>query len=464
MHGLEGYAITKQVEDDEGIHLTAKIPGKPADCDKCGGKWNSNGTRSVLIRDVNIGTKMVGVEVIRQRYICRVCRQCAIQTMPHIHEGHLMTTRLVDFIKSESTQYPFLVVANKIGMDEGTVSAIHQESVELRIAEMGISTPRYMGLDEIHLGDTDMAVITNLEASTVYDIRPGRTAEELGRFFKELPDREKVEAIVIDDWKAYRTLIRKWFSCPIVVDKAHLIFRAGHAMEAARKAVRSELKRTELRRMKSDRSLLPKREFEEDWQKEALAKMLADFPVLAECRAALVGFWQFWNVSTAQTAETNLTDWKNSVGDLAKPYFRQLMRITEDWSQEILNYFFLPTKLTNAKTERWNDSIRDLAKAGRGYSFATLRQKVLLNLGVAKVERRYTHASRRGASAPLMGFSMDYSFSSQGEEVIEKLGADLELLLADLRAGNNSRGDSEILVDMVAGKTRKSSVTPDLFG
>jgi len=285
MHGLEGYVITEQVEDEEGIHLTAKIPGEPADCDKCGGKWNSNGTRSVVIRDVNIGTKMVGVQVIRQRYICRECKQCGIQTMPHIHEGHLMTTRLVDFIKSESAKYPFLAVANKIGIDEGTVSAIHQESVKLRIAELGISTPRYMGLDEIHLGDTDMAVITNLEASTVYDIRPGRTAKELGQFFKELPDRDKVEAIVIDDWKAYRKIIREWFSCPIVVDKAHLIFRAGQAMEAARKAVRSPLKRSERHLMKSDRSLLPKREFEEAWQAEALNKMLADFPVLAECRA-----------------------------------------------------------------------------------------------------------------------------------------------------------------------------------
>lgn len=93
-------------------------------------------TRSVMIRDVNMGTKMVEVNVIRQRYICRECDQCAIHAMPHIHEGHQMTTRLVEFIISESTLYPFLAVANKIGMSEGTESAIHQESVELRIAEI----------------------------------------------------------------------------------------------------------------------------------------------------------------------------------------------------------------------------------------------------------------------------------------------------------------------------------------
>ena len=43
MHGLEGYVITEQVEDDKDLHLSAKTLGKPADCE-CGGKWNSNGT------------------------------------------------------------------------------------------------------------------------------------------------------------------------------------------------------------------------------------------------------------------------------------------------------------------------------------------------------------------------------------------------------------------------------------
>ena len=127
-----------------------------------------------------------------------------------------------------------------------------------------------------------------------------------------------------------------------------------------------------------------------------------------------------------------------------------------------MNYFTFPKKLTNAKTERWNDAIRDLAKAGRGYFFTTLRQKVRLNLGVAKVERRFTHAPRTRAPAQMRSLSMNSSFSRPFEEV--NLGADLELLLADLRAGNTSGGDSEILVDMVVGKTRKKCLQPELFG
>ena len=464
MYGLDGYEITEKVEDDIDIHLTAKILGKPADC-RCvegGGKWRCNGVRSVWVRDTNVGNKRVGVTVIRQRYTCRECGQCAIQKMPHIAERHQMTARLVDYIKSESAMYPFLAVANKIGLTERTVRDIHDESAQARIEEMGIQTPRYMGLDEIHLMNTDIAVITNLEASTVYDILPGRTSEELDLFFGELPDREKVEAIVIDDWKPYREVIQKWFSCPIVVDKAHLIFRAGHAMEAARKVVRSKAKRSELCHLGSDHILLAKKEFEEQSQADALAAMLAKFPVLAECRAALEGFWKFWSESTPETAATNLADWRSSVGDLAKPYFRQLIRITEGWGEQIVNYFTFPKKLTNAKTERWNDAIRDLAKAGRGYFFTTLRQKVRLNLGVAKVERRFTHAPRTRAPAQMRSLSMNSSFSRPFEEV--NLGADLELLLADLRAGNTSGGDSEILVDMVVGKTRKKCLQPELFG
>jgi len=464
MYRLYGYEITDEEEDEKGIHLTAKILGKPADCE-CGETWSLNGTRDVLVRDVNMGNKRVGVTVTRQRYICPECGQCAIQEMPHIYEGHKMTTRLVEFIQSESAPGTFLEVANKIGIDEGTVRAIHEESVERRIAEMNIRTPRYMGLDEIRLGREDRAVITNLEASTVYDMLPRRAEPELDRFFGALPEREKVEAIVIDDWKLYRKIIRKWFRCPIVVDKAHLIFRAGHAIEAARKVVRLNAKRSEFCHLRSDHKLLAKKEFENQSDADALAAMLAKFPVLAECRAALEGFWTFWSESTKQTAATNLAAWRNSVGILAKPHFRLLIRTTEEWAGEIENYFTLQDRLTNAKTERLNGAIRRLAEAGRGYSFATLRHKVLLNLAVAKVESRYVHPSRRrGGSAHVRGLSMDSSFSQQGETVTEKLGADLERLIADLWAGNTSRGNSEILVDMVVGKTGKNSAQPELFG
>lgn len=462
MFGLSGYEIVKQTEDADGVHLTAEILGRPADC-KCGGKWNSNGKREVTIRDVNSGTKMVGVQVRRQKYICRDCKGYATQVMPHIDEGHLMTERLVEYIKMEATRRSFTDVADQIGMDEGTVRGIFEEAAESKIAALNIKTPRYMGLDEIRMGDKDLAVITNIEAATVYDIRPKRTAEELNEFFRYLPDRDTVEAIVIDDWKQYRSVISQWFACPIIVDKAHLIFRAGHAMEAARKKQRESLKHNERHLMNSDRLVLPARSMRSDEHSALLTGMLARFPVLAECRAALEGFWRFWDISNKETASGNLVAWQDSVGTLAQPHFKILLRTTREWHQEIVNFFVLPRPITNSITENRNDRIRDIAKAGRGYSFETLRNKVLMNLGVMKKQRKYVHASRSSSPSQMMGLSMNYEFGAKTEVIVELLGADLDLLVADLWEGMSSRGTSEILVDMIVSSGVDPGPQLDLF-
>ena len=161
MFGLDGYKITSQAEDAEGIHLHVEIIGTPPPC-PCGGKLLSNGRRAVMIRDVNVGHKMVGSEVSRQRYICKKCKKAYVQNLPHVDPGHLMTSRLVKFIGQEGVKRTHSDVADQIGIDEGTVRAIVQESADGAIERLAIKTPRYLGLDEIHLGKTDHAVVVNL--------------------------------------------------------------------------------------------------------------------------------------------------------------------------------------------------------------------------------------------------------------------------------------------------------------
>ena len=459
MFGLDGYKITSQAEDAEGIHLHVEIVGTPPPC-PCGGKLLSNGKRAVMIRDVNVGHKMVGSEVARQRYICKRCSKAYVQNLPGVDPGHLMTSRLVDFIAREGVRRTHTDVANQIGIDEGTVRSIVLESADGAIEKLTIKTPRYIGLDEIRLGKVDHAVIVNLEEMTIYDIRPSRTTEELDNFFQALPDRNSVEGIVIDIWDAYRKVIRKNLSCPIVLDKFHLIAKAQHSMEAARKSVRAGLKKSELSLVKSDRKLVLTRisKHSEERQEE-LAAMLNRFPVLAECHAALVGFHTFWETADAETCSAKLEGWRQSIGDHAQPFYASLIRTTESWAEEIRNFFTLG--LNNGGTESLNNLIRQIAEAGRGYSYENLRRRILLNLAVRK-EKRVFRRPTRSPRASVMGLSMREPFEESSSDIVV-YGADLTKILGILNGEMASEATSENLVDMLIAPEEGKSIQPDLF-
>jgi len=459
MFGLDGYKITSQAEDAEGIHLHVEIIGTPPPC-PCGGKLLSNGKRAVMIRDVNVGHKMVGSEVSRQRYICKECKKAYVQNLPGVDPGHLMTARLVQFIGQEGVKRTHSDVADQIGIDEGTVRAIVRESADGAIERLSIKTPRHIGLDEIHLGKTDHAVVVNLEEMTVYDIRPSRTTEELDRFFRELPDRDSVECIVIDVWDAYRKVIRRTFSCPIVLDKFHALAIAQHSMEAARKAIRAGLSKADLHRMKLDRALLLSKDanLTEELHQDR-AEMLARFPVLAECHAAKAEFYKFWDTADATSFPARLEEWRGSVGDLARPFYARLIRVTESWEEEIGNFFIMG--LTNAGTESINRLIRQIAEAGSGYSYESLRRRILLNLAARK-EKRVFRRPMRSPQATMMGFSTGNPFEEPTSDNVI-YGAELSKIPALLHVDTDSEGYSEILVDMVISPEEGQPIQLDLL-
>ena len=78
---------------------------------------------------------------------------------------------------------------------------------------------------------------------------------------------------------------------------------------------------------------------------------------------------------TEERAREIYEEWKAEVKASGLTAFNSFISTVKKWDKEIFAYFSL--KITNGQTEGFNRRIKDIARSGRGYSFQTLRAKVL---------------------------------------------------------------------------------------
>ena len=114
----------------------------------------------------------------------------------------------------------------------------------------------------------------------------------------------------------------------------------------------------------------------EYYEKSALDKWLNNHDDLKEIyffKEAIMGFYRIKGAKRAQKIFTKITDRLalSEVDDL-----KRIRRTLMKWRTEILNYF--PTKLTNARTEGFNNLAKVVKRNSYGFkNFANYRLRVL---------------------------------------------------------------------------------------
>ena len=73
----------------------------------------------------------------------------------------------------------FVEVAESVGVDEKTIRNVFKDYVALKEREYQFETPKWLGIDEIHIIRRPRLVLTNIERRTIYDIKPNRNKESL---------------------------------------------------------------------------------------------------------------------------------------------------------------------------------------------------------------------------------------------------------------------------------------------
>ena len=401
---LPDYKVVRVEEADHDYHVYAEVSNPPGVCTVCGSdRLIGHGRNEQVIRDLPTHGKRLAIYVGTRRWRCQSCGKTFMEALPAINAKRDMTDRLVKWIGQQSLKRTFASIADDTGLDEKTIRNIFRDYINELEAEFRFETPKWMGIDEIHL-IKPRCVISNIRNNTIIDMLPNRDKKTVVNYLYNLHGKSEVQYVAMDMWTPYRDAVQAVLpDARIVIDKFHVVRMANDALERVRKGLRDSLTPQQRRGLMHDRFVLLKRESElTDKARLSLSGWTRNYPLLGEAYRLKEAFFGIYEDSdTPDMARRNYDAWSRSIPPEIAPAFSDLTRAWSNWEPYILSYFDHP--ITNAYTESLNSLIRLMDRLGRGYSFEALRAKILFTEGIhkhklsrPKFERRRTEVKYAG--------------------------------------------------------------------
>ncbi len=349
-------------------------------CPACGKPLYRHGHRSIAFADTPQQMHPVRLEIDRPRYRCDACRKTLTLELPFLDEKRRATRRLIDAIRSRCLGMTFHGLAEQTGLAVNTIKNIAQDLIEELQKTVRYETPVIMGIDELNLAGGYRCVITNLATNSVFDMLEERTKAHMKPFFRDLPDREKVEWVCTDMWRPFKESFGPYLpNARLVIDKFHVVRMASDALEEERKKHQATLDRSErLKVKKSIRWLTLKRPKSlSDAERVALQVVREGIPALAEAYDFKELFYCIYDEPNKAAALRAFEAWENSLPDGKLPKFHALAKTVHNHYEDIFAYWDAPMRITNAYTEGLNGLVKVANRMGRGYSYEIIRAKTL---------------------------------------------------------------------------------------
>jgi transposase len=437
---LPSYTVTAFQENDHDYHIDGVTIVSTSSCPHC--KSNnlvSFGRREQMIKDLPSHGKRVGIYIDTKRFRCRSCTKTFYESLPDVDEKRSMTIRLVAWIGKQAIKRTFTSIADEVGIVEGTVRSIFRDYINELERTVRFETPKWMGIDEIHL-IKPRGVISNIQNNTIVELLPNRNKETVIRYLSQLDGRQHIQYVAMDMWLPYRDSVELVLpQAKIVIDKFHVVKMANEALERVRKSFRESLTPKQRRGLMHDRFVLLKRESElNDKEVLLLSGWLNNYPELGLAYRLKEDFFKIYSAESKQNALDRFAEWEKSITPDVRDAFADLIRAWRNWQPYILNYFDHP--VTNAYTESLNNLIRIMNRLGRGYSFEALRAKILFAEGAfkkqiikPKFERRRQQSDNEFASFALAGFMTN---QPEPKETEINFGVDISTLIEMIENGH----------------------------
>lgn len=367
------------VEEQDREYRISASPPEPTACPHCGtvGEFQGFGGKEQTFLDLPVHAKRVGIVIQRKRRRCKSCGRTFYAPIPEMDETRQMTRRLVEHIQRESLDRPFVHVADAVGVTEGTVRHIFNEHTKELSAGYSYATPAALGIDELYLLGEMRCILTNVEYRTIVDLLPKRDKKTVQAYLSKMKDGHKVEVVVMDMWRPYREAAAAVLpGAMVVVDKFHVVRMATDALDSVRKKLRDELTDKQRRTLKRDRYVLLRRRHDLSEKDELLLSTWRNnFPQLAAAYDAKEAFFDIYQAIDRAAAEAAYDKWRSALSSEMETAYKELITAVTNWRAPIFNYF--DTGLTNAYTEAMNGVAKAVNGLGRGYSFDSIRAKML---------------------------------------------------------------------------------------
>jgi transposase len=373
--------LTRWFKEKTAANLAwAETTSKHEICPKCATpSFSIYDSRHVTLRDAPVRGMGVKLKVRKHRFFCKPCKKPFTQPIQGVGKRQRTTQRFRRDVLWASENFSDLKKVRKAyRCSSAFIYKILFEQLDLNVRKkINYPWPESIGLDEHFFtrrrGRAEFCtVFTDHSNRRLREVAFGKTKDALKYQLATIEGRQNVRLVTLDMSDSYRSFVTEFFpNAEMIADKFHVLRLLTPAINKARVQITGDKRKSPLR------WLLLKPRYKLDYfERGAIDRWLIDYPELKElywAREMLFTFYRTKGIERASVALTNLTD-RLALSKL-KP-IRKLRRTLMSWRSEILNYF--KTRLTNARTEGFNNVAKLVQKRAYGYkSFENYRLRLL---------------------------------------------------------------------------------------
>ncbi len=358
----------------------AKKVSKLEVCPKCATPSGSiYDHRIIVVKDAMIRGNAVRLRIKKRRFYCKTCRKPFTEPVQGIGKSKRTTYRYQREVLWASENFSDLKKVRKAyRCSSGFIYKTLFTQLELnRRSKINYPWPKTIGIDEHFFtrrrGRAEfVTVFTDHNNKRLREVAFGKSKGELYHQVQDIPGRENVQHVTLDMSDSYRSFVKEFFpNAEMIADKFHVLRLLTPAINKTRVQITGDKRKLPLRWL-----LLKSRHKLKYFERDALDRWLIDYPELKElywAREAMFTFYRTKGFNKASHALTKLTD---HLAHSKIKAIKRLRRTLLSWRTEILNYF--KTRLTNARTEGFNNVAKLVQKRAYGYkNFENYRLRLL---------------------------------------------------------------------------------------
>lgn len=337
--------------------------------------------RSVRIKDAPVRGAGVILVIRKRRLWCKPCQRPFTEPVPGIPKGKRHTERFVRALHWACENFIDLNrVKRAFQCSSDFLYKNYYRHLSRKLTEqINYSWPRTVGIDEHAFrrhpqhGNTEfVTMIVDYDHRRVRELVYGKTGAALSEALCSIPERERVQNVVVDLCDPFKNFAREFFpQARIIADKFHVLRLLSPALLKRRREIsgtRADLRAKKLLLMSGHKLGYARR--------HALLTFLNDYPELRELYEWKERLHRFYRIRDYLVAHRQLRRMTDEMSFSPLKEIQTLRRTLLKWREEILNYFL--TRLTNARTEGFNNKAKVVKRRAYGYkSFENYRLKVL---------------------------------------------------------------------------------------
>ena len=202
------------------LWLAATKPTRSEPCPKCGEACSQfYGKAKTKLRDAPLRSERLTIEIIKQRYFCKVCKKPFTEMIDGFKKNQRSTGRFEKHIAEMCENFSNISdVQKRYNCSSSFAYRVFYKYQAFKLKEkINYGWPSVIGIDEHFFsrrrGFTDYCtVITDMNKKRLYEMVEGKDTKTLMEQLKHLEGRENVKLVAMDMSSTYKKFVRDFFS------------------------------------------------------------------------------------------------------------------------------------------------------------------------------------------------------------------------------------------------------------